>query len=224
VDARTDVFSLGVMLYEMVAGRLPFQGDTATDVLTAILHTEPAPLAEHAPGIPAEMRRIVTKALRKNRDERYQTVKDLLLDLRSLEDAAGHESKRTQSSLRASGSGAPRRRTPAIVAGLAALAIGGAAAFYAFELRGIPSTGSLAVLPFAIVGGDPNIEYLADGIPESISASLSQLPDLKVMSRTSVFSLSATCRARAAPRDRAESEPGNGASVSGIRVPAPVAG
>jgi serine/threonine protein kinase/Tol biopolymer transport system component len=84
VDARTDIFSLGVVLYEMIAGREPFGGETATDTLSNILQKEPPPLARFAAGVPPELERIVAKALRKDREERYQVVKDLLLDLKSL--------------------------------------------------------------------------------------------------------------------------------------------
>ncbi len=71
VDARTDIFSLGVVLYEMISGRLPFEGETTTDVLVSILEKEPPPLSRHAPEAPAELQRIVSKALRKDREERY---------------------------------------------------------------------------------------------------------------------------------------------------------
>jgi len=85
VDARTDIFSLGVLIYEMVAGRLPFGGSNTVDILTAILSDkEPVPLARYAPEAPAELERIVVKALAKDRDERYQSTKDLLIDLRQL--------------------------------------------------------------------------------------------------------------------------------------------
>jgi len=84
VDARADIWSLGVVIYECAAGREPFEGETPSDTLSFILQREPAPLARTLPGAPPELERIVSKALRKNREERYQVVKDLLLDLKSL--------------------------------------------------------------------------------------------------------------------------------------------
>jgi len=104
VDARTDIFSLGIVLYEMVAGRAPFAGATTSEMIAAILRDEPAPLGECAPDAPPEMERILSKALRKNRDERYQTVNELLVDLkqlkRQLEQSAYTTAKRWAGGLR----------------------------------------------------------------------------------------------------------------------------
>src|SRR6266511_2700312 len=93
VDARSDVFNLGAVIYEMVAGQRPFDGETPSDVFAAILRTEPPLLSHFAPEVPAELVRIVTKALRKDREQRYQVIKDLLLDLKSLNEEMDFQTK-----------------------------------------------------------------------------------------------------------------------------------
>ena len=97
VDARADIFSLGVMTYEMLAGRRPFGGDTTLDSLISTIEKEPPPLASCAPEAPAELQRIVSKALRKDREDRYQTIKDMWVDLKNLRDELAFEAKRERS-------------------------------------------------------------------------------------------------------------------------------
>jgi serine/threonine protein kinase/Tol biopolymer transport system component len=84
LDSRTDIFSFGVVIYETIAGRPPFEGETTSDLIAAILKVEPPPLTQYIPDAPAELQRIIGKALRKDREERYQTIKDVLVDLKSL--------------------------------------------------------------------------------------------------------------------------------------------
>src|SRR5262249_32002837 len=96
VDARTDIFSLGVMLYEMIAGQPPFESVNSYEVIGAILKSEPPPLKDTGVEIPTELQRIVGKMLRKNRDERYQTAKDLLNDLKDLKEELSFAAKRAR--------------------------------------------------------------------------------------------------------------------------------
>lgn len=93
IDARTDIWSLGCVIYEMLAGRAPFTAATTSDVIVAILEREPAPLARHAENVPRQLQRIVTKTLAKDREQRYQSVRDLLIDLKHLRDEIRFEAK-----------------------------------------------------------------------------------------------------------------------------------
>ena len=119
VDGRSDIFSLGAMIYEMVARRKPFEGDTPSDTLASILKTDPPPLLQLLPRLPPELNRIVSKSLRKDREERYQVVKDLWLDLKSLKEELEFQEKLERSVVPESGSESAALGEPTSVVPLA---------------------------------------------------------------------------------------------------------
>jgi serine/threonine protein kinase/tetratricopeptide (TPR) repeat protein len=183
LDVRTDLFSFGVVLYEMCTGTLPFRGDTSALIFKAILDREPTATVRLNPDVPLKLEDIICKALEKDRDVRYQHAADIEADLKRL--------KRDAESGKIAGLATPTphwsKRTmtvgaAAIVAFVALIAV---AAFHFGSAR--TRINSVAVLPFANASGDPNVEYLSDGITEGVIDRLSGLPNLKVISRTSAF-------------------------------------
>ena len=163
VDTRTDIWSLGVVIYEMVAGRQPFEAPTNSDVLVAILGREPVPLPRYRPEVPTELEWIIKKALRKDRDERYQTIRELVADLKNLSQRLEFEE-----TLERSLDTAESRQ--AIVT----------------DRHPGKAIDSLAILPLQHNDPGPGTEYFSDGISESMINALSRLPELRVMAWSTV--------------------------------------
>ena len=212
VDARSDIFSLGSVMYEMVTAHAAFAGDTASDVIAEILKTEPPPPVEFVPDVPSEIERIIGKALRKDRDNRYQGVKDLLIDLRDFKKEAEFQSKLQgqQAGVRSekikTGSG---RKTPArgalpvpaepeilglriwrwVVAVMLAAVLGVAGYLYTRKSGGPPTSAhprSLAILPFQNLKPDPETNFLGFSLADEIITKLSYVNSLNVRPSSSV--------------------------------------
>jgi serine/threonine-protein kinase len=184
VDARSDIFSFGIVFYETLSGRQPFASESAAATASAILTKEPLPLARFAPDAPEELQRIARKCLEKDREQRYQSARELSIDLKNLQRDSDVRALTAATTI-------PQRqevsRRFAFVAlallSLAVISIG------VYWLLGRTRTvDSIAVLPFVNVNANSDTEYLSDGITESLINGLSQVPKLKVIARSSVFS------------------------------------
>jgi serine/threonine-protein kinase len=202
VDERTDIFSLGAVLYEMLTGRPAFEGNGASADIAAILEREPPPLGKYANEVPEPLQEIVTKALAKNRDERYQTAKNLLDDLKTVKEevmfAARLTTRQFSQTTGKESSPQPARYIRHLLAKhklvfvsttliLLATIVGA----YRYHKRPAanaspPQIESIAVLPFLNQSGRGDVDYLSDGMTESLITSLSKLPNLSVKAQSSV--------------------------------------
>ena len=157
MDARTDIWSFGCVLYEMLTNQQAFQGETMTDVLANIIYREPGSILEHRTDTPAELERIIAKTVRKNRDERYQSAKELLNELQQLHTRVLVEAEIIRS-------GESERIS---------------------QIQPSPFLSSIAVLPFANLSAEKDNEYFSEGLSEEIIMNLSKLQMLKVITRGS---------------------------------------
>src|SRR5262249_6088987 len=177
IDHRSDIFSFGVVLYQMATGRLPFQGETSGQILARLISEAPDAIARFNYKVDPEFERIVRKCLEKDTDRRYQSARDLLIDLRN--------SKRDAQSGSLTSMKLSNFLSRFAMILIALVAIG--AIFYYWRSNHNAAIQSVAVLPFVDSTASPDTEYLSDGITEATINTLSRLPALKVMARSTVF-------------------------------------
>jgi serine/threonine protein kinase/Flp pilus assembly protein TadD len=223
VDHRTDIWSVGVLLYEMLAGAVPFTGKDIHRQIIAIQEAEPAPLSQQVEGVPDRLEEIVAKCLAKDKNERYQTARDLLIDLRNFRRkldvdaeiertvapamragnsaASGGSTRNSQlnaastsavqhsttSSAEYVVSGIKRHKRVAVIVLLAFIASGTLFAYYFRSRSTEAGIESIAVMPFVNESGNAEVEYLSDGMTETLIKSLANLSSLDVKPRSAVF-------------------------------------
>jgi len=189
LDERSDIFSFGAMLYEMASGQSPFKSPSKAEVIAAILMKEPPTLQEFRLNVPPALQEIVARALQKNREQRYQTVQALLDDLKGVKAQVDSHLPSDAVMVQRPAAG-PEDQTIKLSAGSGAGVKPGTQEAVARATDGRDRHSpidSLAIMPFVNLSSEGDTEYLSDGITESLINSLSQVPNLRVIARSSVF-------------------------------------
>ena len=163
VDTRSDLFSLGIVMYESLTGRLPFQGDATTAVVDALVHDEPPPLSRLNYDIPAQLEDVVRKLLRKDPAARYQSARELLVDLRAITQDLDRGARPLSGSSASGLDVAPRPATSP------------------------PPTNAVAVIPFSNITREPADDWIGSGIAETVTADLKSIKELSIIGRERVF-------------------------------------
>ena len=214
IDQRSDIFSFGCILFEAVTGHRPFAAESVIKSLHKVAYEAAPPIKDFNPTAPPDLQRIVRRCLAKDREERYQTIKDVAIELKEVRQGmagaadlaatvppSGSTQKLRRQTTEQSGKSTSRsvyfvsqiksHKRNALLVLAALIVVSAAVAYFAYSRyaggSGAGAIRSIAVLPFVNASGNPDTEYLSDGITDSLINNLSQLPNLKVMSRNSVF-------------------------------------